>query len=44
MVKLSWGTGGLQGGGLQRGRAHSGAGELCEEVGWEVGLPGGARS
>ena len=36
---MSWGRGGLQGGGLQRGRTHAGAGELGEEVGWEFGLP-----
>ena len=38
-MNLSWGIGGLQGGGLQRGRAHAGAGELGEEVGWDFGLP-----
>ena len=39
MVNLSWGRGGLQGGGLQRGRTPAGAGELSEEVGWDFGLP-----
>ena len=38
-MNLSWGRGGLQEGGLQRGRTHSGAGKLSEEVGWEFGLP-----
>ena len=33
-MKLSWGRGGLQGGGLQKG-----AGKLGEEVGWELWLP-----
>ena len=38
-MNLSWVRGGLQGGGLQRGRTHAGAGELGEEVGWDFGLP-----
>ena len=37
-MNLSWGRDGLQGGGLQRGRTHAGAGELVEEVGWHFGL------
>ena len=40
---LSWGGGGLLGGGLQRGRTRSGAEELGEEVGWEVGLHRGGH-
>ena len=43
-VNLSWGRGGLHGGGLQSQRTRSGAGELGVEVGWEVGLPGGGTS
>ena len=38
-MNLSWERDGLQGGGLQRGRTHAGAGELGEEVGWDFGLP-----